>query len=100
MKTEPPIEAQPTIDTSKMPREQREALELTEAAREVSRGGFASGLFMGRFDFGLLHPYPDQSTADREQGDAFLDRLGALLRDRVDPDEIDSTGEIPQHVFD
>ena len=101
MKTESSIEApEPVIDTSRMPREQREALELTEAAREVSRGGFASGLFMGRFDFPLLHPYPAQSAADREEGDAFLGKLGALLRDRVDPDEIDSSGEIPQHVFD
>lgn len=91
---------QQMIDTSKMPREQREALELTEAAREVSRGGFASGLFMGRYDFSLLHPFPIQGTPDREEGDIFLQNLGALLHDRVDPDEIDTTEEIPQHVFD
>ena len=52
MKTDTlPEEPRSTIDTSKMSREQREALEMTEAARDVTREGFVSGLFMGRFDF-------------------------------------------------
>jgi len=104
MKTEaaPQDEEKSVIDTSKMSREQREALELTEAAREAASetAGFASGLFMGRFPFGALHPYPLQKTEDRDQGDAFLLRLDAFLKEHVDPDEIDRTGEIPQEVFD
>ncbi len=88
------------IDTSKMSPEQRAALELTEAAREVTGEGFSGGLFMGKFDFNLLHPYPQQSAEDRDQGDAFLQRLGSFLREKVDPDEIDRTGEIPQEVFE
>lgn len=87
------------IDTSKMSEEQRAALELTEAAREVTEEGFAGGLFMGRFDFHALHPYPEQRPADQDQGDAFLQRLGSYLREHVDPDEIDRTGEIPDEVF-
>ncbi|MEA3212966.1 MAG: hypothetical protein QOE70_6023 [Chthoniobacter sp.] len=101
MKTDTsPDEPKSVIDTSKMSREQREALELTEAAREVTREGFASGLFMGRLDFAALHPYPLQRAEDRDQGDAFLQRLDAFLKENVDPDEIDRTGEIPQKVFE
>ena len=95
-----PDEPASVIDTSKMSREQRDALELTEAAREVTRDGFISGLFMGDFDFAALHPYPLQRAEDRDQGDAFVHRLEEFLKKEVDPDEIDRTGEIPQHVFD
>src|SRR5258708_3024778 len=94
-------EARPVIDTSKMSAGQRAALELTEAARETAREvSFASGLFMGRFDLAQVHPFPAQRTEDRDQGDAFLHRLELLLREKVDPDEIDRTGEIPQLVID
>ena len=96
----PTDEQASVIDTSKMSPEQRAALELTEAARAETREGFVSGLFMGRFDLDTLHSFPQQSTEDHDQGDAFLQRLGSFLKEHVDPDEIDRTGEIPQHVFD
>ena len=89
------------IDTSQMSAGQRAAVELTEAARSApERPGFVSGLFMGRLQMSSIMPFPEQSTEDRDQGDAFLQRLEALLRRRVDPDEIDRTGEIPQEVID
>src|SRR5258706_3516929 len=94
-------EPRPMIDTSKMSAGQRAALELTEAARETAHEpGFVSGLFMGEFNLAGIAPFPVQSAEDRDQGDAFLRKLTALLRDRVDPDEIDRTGEIPQPVMD
>src|SRR5712671_6341747 len=101
MKTDaPPHEDTATvIDTSKMSPEQRAALELTEAARGETREGFVSRLFMGRFDFSALHPYPQQHASDHDQGDAFLQRLGSFLKEQVDPDEIDRTGEIPDEIF-
>ena len=85
------------IDTSKMSAGQRAALELTEAARDAAteRGSFAGGLFMGRFGLDAVHPFPSQKPEDRDQGDAFLQRLESFLREQVDPDEIDRTGEIP-----
>jgi alkylation response protein AidB-like acyl-CoA dehydrogenase len=89
------------IDTSKMSAGQRAALELTEAAREATREvTFAGGLFMGKFNLANVHPFPEQSPEDRDQGGAFLQRLETLLRDRVDPDEIDRSGEVPQQVMD
>ena len=100
--TRPPEEPTSVIDTSKMSAEQRAALELTEAAREATTAdlGFVGDLFMGRFHFSALHPYPLQRAGEFDQGDAFLQRLEAFLKEHVDPDEIDRTGEIPQSVFD
>ena len=95
-------EQAPVIDTSKMSAEQHDALELTEAARDAAQAeqGFAGGLFMGRFNLPGIFPYPQQSAEDRERGDLFLQKLETFLRDNVDPDEIDTTGEIPQEVID
>ena len=97
----PMDEATPVIDTSKMNEGQRAALELTEAARETSKARtFAAGLFMGEFNLAGLRPFPEQTTEARDQGDAFLQRLEKILRERTNPDEIDATGEIPPAVMD
>jgi alkylation response protein AidB-like acyl-CoA dehydrogenase len=97
-----PQEHAPLIDTSKMSEGQRAALELTEAARDAAaeKPSLASGLFMGRFDLDAVFPFPQQRAEDRDQGDAFLQRLEQFLREKVDPDAIDRTGEIPQDVID
>jgi hypothetical protein len=95
VKPEKPAAA--VIDTSKMAKGQREALELAEAARDPleDRGSFASNLFVGRYDFDRIYPYPAQSAEDRAAGEEFLQKLESYLREHVDPDEIDRTGEIP-----
>ena len=96
-----PVEPEGLIDTSKMPAGQRAALELTEAARESARERtFASGLFMGEFNFRKVVPFPVEEAGDRERGELFLKQLEAFLREKVDADEIDRTGEIPQAVMD
>jgi alkylation response protein AidB-like acyl-CoA dehydrogenase len=93
--------ASPVIDTSKMSKGQREALELTEASRDPldDRGSFASNLFIGRYNFDRIYPYPAQSEQDRAAGAEFLQKLENYLREHVDPDEIDRTGEIPPENF-
>ncbi len=99
----PPAEEHASvIDTSKMTEGQRAALELTEAAREVAqeRKSFVGGLFMGTCHLPAVFPFPEQSPLDRDQGDAFLQRLEQFLRAKVDPDEIDRTGEIPPEVIE
>ena len=90
------------IDTSKMSEGKRAALELAESSRDPldDRGSFASNLFVGRYDFERIHPWPAQSAEDRSAGEDFLHKLESYLRDHVDPDEIDRTGEIPQENFD
>src|SRR5919198_1978735 len=77
------------IDTSKMSKGQPEALELAEAARDPleDRGSFASNLFIGRYDFDRIHPYPAQTAEDRVAGAEFLRSLETYLREHVDADE-------------
>src|ERR1700736_4266942 len=89
------------IDTSKMSEGKRAALELAEASRDPldDRGSFAGNLFIGRYDFDRIYPYPAQSEEDRAAGADFLAKLESYLRDHVDPDEIDRTGEIPPENF-
>src|SRR5438034_11693375 len=81
------------IDTSKMSKGKREALELAEASRDPldERGSFASNLFIGRYDFNRIYPWPEQSAEDRAAGQELLRKLEGYLRDHVDPDEIDRT---------
>ncbi len=90
------------IDTSKMSKGKREALELAEASRDPldERGSFASNLFIGRYDFNRIYPWPEQSAEDREAGKEFLASLEKYLKENIDADEIDRTGEIPQKNID
>ena len=85
-----------------MSKGKREALELAEASRDPldERGSFASNLFIGRYDFDRIYPWPEQSAEDREAGKEFLANLENYLRENVDADEIDRTGEIPQKNID
>jgi len=89
------------IDMSKMSSQERAALELAEAARVEAgpQGSFGGSLFMGRPLFDAIIPFPAQSLEDEDQGDAFLAQLETFLEDKVDPDEIDRTGEIPDEVI-
>ncbi len=93
---------QSVIDTSKMSEGKRAALELAESSRDPldERGSFASNLFIGRYDFERIFPYPAQSDEDRAKGDPFLKQLREYLEANVDADEIDRTGEIPQRNID
>ena len=95
-------EAQSVIDTSKMSAGKAAALELAESSRDPldERGSFASNLFIGRYDFDRIFPYPAQSAEDRAKGDPFLKELREYLEANVDADEIDRTGEIPQKNID
>jgi alkylation response protein AidB-like acyl-CoA dehydrogenase len=90
------------IDTSKMSEGKRAALDLAESSRDPldERGSFASNLFIGRYDFDRIYPWPEQSAEDRAAAEEFLAQLRKYLHDNVDADEIDRTGEIPQKNID
>ena len=90
------------IDTSHMPKGKRDALELTENARDKqpTRPSFASGIFIGQPDLTPINPFPSQNWDDKKAGDPFLKNLRCVLDEYVDPDEIDRTGEIPEIVID
>ena len=69
VQTAPPAGAS-VIDTSKMSKGQREALELAEASRDPldERGSFASNLFIGRYDFDRIFPLPGAEPGRSGQG--------------------------------
>jgi len=89
------------IDMSKMSEGQRAAMQVTEAARESHDDmSFVAHLFMGRFRPGKIYPLTGTDAGERERADRFLAQLGAFLRERVDADLIDRTGEMPDAVME
>ena len=89
------------IDTSHMSKGKRDALELTEDARDKPPPvpSFAGSLFFGRPKFGAVTPFPVQKWEDRKEGDPFIRELRYVLNEYVDPDQIDRDGEIPDAVL-
>src|ERR1700704_1196403 len=81
VKETPKADAAPIIDTSKMSAGKPAALELAEASRDPldERGSFASNLFIGKFGFERIFPYPAQSDEDRAKGEPFLKQLREYL---------------------
>jgi alkylation response protein AidB-like acyl-CoA dehydrogenase len=81
--------------------EKRKSLEFAEDAREQEwkYPSFALRLFHGLFDLHLIHPFPEQSEADKKEGDEYLKRMEAFLREKLNPDEVDRTHQIPDEVM-
>ncbi|MDI1249005.1 MAG: acyl-CoA dehydrogenase family protein [Lacunisphaera sp.] len=92
-------EGKSVIDMSKMSEGQRAALQVTEAARESHDDiSFVANLFMGRWKPEKLYPLTDIDAEEKPRADKFLADLAAFLREKVDADLIDRTGEIPEEV--
>ncbi len=90
------------IDTSKMNEGKRDALEITEAAREHvwKSKSFAGNIFMGSLDFDEIIPFPLQSDKERHIGDALVEKVSHYLKENLDPEEVDETRTIPQSIID
>ena len=75
---------------------EREAREVAEAARETewTRPSFAKELYLGRFDFSLIHPYPRVAAEEASRGEAFIAELGECCRS-MDGLRIERDAEIP-----
>jgi hypothetical protein len=87
------------IDMSRMSEGQRAALQVTEAARESHDDiSFVANLFMGRWKPEKLYPLTDIDAEEKPRAEKFLTDLAAFLREQVDADLIDRTGEIPEEV--
>ncbi|MFV0340604.1 MAG: acyl-CoA dehydrogenase family protein [Parachlamydiaceae bacterium] len=82
-------------------KEMREALEVTEEARqrEWLKQTFAGNLFVGNFDPSSLFPFPEQSQKDKEEGDKIIEPLMDYLAKHLDPEEVDRSREIPKEVI-
>jgi len=82
-------------------REHDEAMEIAEEAREAEwvQPSFAAGLFIGRVDFNLIYPYPEPTAEQRQEGEALLKKIEIFMRENVDPEENDRSGEMPDSVL-
>ncbi len=90
------------LTDKKIGEDKLKALEMAEEAREAewTLPSFVAELFQGRLRWDLILPFPAQSAADKKIGDEFLARLEKVLKEMIDPDKVDRTGEIPPKAFE
>ncbi|MDH6133740.1 alkylation response protein AidB-like acyl-CoA dehydrogenase [Kitasatospora sp. MAA4] len=62
--------------------------------------GFLAELHLGRLRWDLLTPFPEQTEADRAQGDAAVAELMRFLKETLDPTEVDRTAQLPDGFHD
>ncbi len=76
---------------------EQDARDVAESARETewAHPSFVRELFLGRFRLDLIHPHPVDDPAETERAAPFLAKLRSFM-ERVDSNEIDRTGEIPE----
>ncbi|BDZ65407.1 acyl-CoA dehydrogenase family protein [Agromyces mangrovi Wang et al. 2018] len=79
--------------------DEQESRAVAEAAREQEwrKPSFAKGLYLGKFDVGLIHPHPRPPSEQAERGAAFLAELEAFLGS-VDFTQIERDALIPDEV--
>ena len=81
--------------------DKKASLEFAEEQREAEwkYPSFALQLFHGHLYSHLIRPFPVQSQEDKEKGDEFVHKLEIFLKENLDPNEVDKTGFIPDHVM-
>ena len=80
---------------------EQEAMKVAEASRQTEwkQPSFMRELFLGNFRLDLIHPFPLEET-ERPEFTAFYNALKEFLRDHVDSEAIDESGEYPEDVVD
>ena len=75
---------------------EKEAREVAEAARESGweRPSFAKELYLGTFDWSLIHPHPRQDPAAAAPGEEFLAKLRAYC-ESLDGGRVERDAQIP-----
>lgn len=78
------------------PIDEKAARQVAEAAREQKweRPSFAKGLYMGNFDWELIHPHPQQDPETAARGTAFMKKLREGIKS-IDPSVIEREARIP-----
>lgn len=81
--------------------DKKASLEFAEQARETVwyHPSFALQLFHGKLNWDLIHPFPVQSDDEKRKGGEYVQKLEAFLRKNLDPNEVDKTSIIPDHVM-
>lgn len=90
------------MSTSDAASRRAEAMEVAEAAREETRTrpSFAAEIFLGHLPTRLFHPFPVQAPEGKRIGDELLAKVEEVLREEIDPDLVDRTGEIPARAIE
>jgi hypothetical protein len=80
---------------------EKEAMEVAEASRQTEwkQPSFMREMFLGNFRLDLIHPYP-LAEPERPEFVAFYNAIRDFMREHVDSDQIDATGEYPEAVVD
>ena len=80
---------------------EEQAMEVAEASRQTEwkQPSFMREMFLGNFRLDLIHPYP-LKHGERPEFEAFFNTLKDFMREHVDSDMIDATGEYPEEVID
>jgi hypothetical protein len=80
---------------------EQEAMKVAEASRqqEWKQPSFMREMFLGNFRLDLIHPYPLEED-ERPEFTAFYNAIKEFMRDHVDSEAIDVTGEYPESVLD
>jgi len=89
------------VDDKQPETTEAESRRVAEESREQDWTGraFVRDLFLGKFSLDVVHPFPAPGEA-RPEFTTFYTALETFLRERVDPVQIDETGEYPDDVVD
>jgi alkylation response protein AidB-like acyl-CoA dehydrogenase len=90
------------IETTDFNDEKRQALEVTETARDKNWDlpSFGRQLFLGTLDESLIKPFPTQTQEDYVKGSEYIKEVESYFKGHLDPEKVDSEREIPQEVMD
>lgn len=79
----------------------KDSLEFAEDQRQEgwSLPSFSLGIYHGKVNWPLIYPFPRQSAEEKKIGDEYINKFRTFLKENLDPDEVDRTGIIPDHVM-
>ena len=79
---------------------EHEARAVAEGARESTweAPSFVRELFLGRLDLDLIHPWPEPDADEQKRAEEFLAVLERFARERIDGEQIERDGRIPEAV--
>ena len=89
------------VDQAKVTGGKLKALELAESARESEWAlpSFCAELFKGKLRWDLIVPFPEQTAADKKTGDELLVKVEQVLKQHIDSDKVDRTGDMPKEAL-
>lgn len=80
---------------------EQKALDLAEHSREEwEKTSFLKEMFMGKFKFNLIDPFPEKKGMDNKEFLELLAGYREFLKHEVDSDLIDREGKIPPHIIE